>query len=466
MAHDILIVDDEDDIRQQIAGILQDEGYGTREAVNSAEAYGAIAARKPSLIILDVWLRDSEHDGLQMLETIRRENPNQQVVMISGHGTFDMAVSATKMGAYDFISKPFKTDVLLHTISRAIDEARLRRENEDLQRRTVDDVSEILGNSPAVSQLRQLVDKVAVTESRVLIQGAPGVGKGVTARLIHKKSQRKHGRFVVLNCASLQPENLEHELFGREAVNGQPRVVGAMEEAHRGTLLLDEIADMPLPTQGKIARVLHNKKFQRLDGTNNVEVDVRVLATTNRDLKALIEEGKFREDLYYRLNVVPLDVPPLEARREDIPELAEHIMRRLCAAKGKAPRKLGQDALSSLQAHAWPGNFWELINVIERLILLDSGEAAAALTSGNVVQAIGQESPEVMRWENSSAVMNQPLRDARESFEREYLLFHLTRLGGNISRTAEFVGMDRAALHRKLKLLGVNTTARPQRVSA
>lgn len=455
MAYDILIVDDEADIRRLIAGILEDEGYESREAANSSEAFAAIRTRQPSLIILDVWLQGSEHDGLQMLEIIRKENPNQQVIMISGHATFDMAVSATKIGAYDFLTKPFKTDVLLHTVSRALEAVRLRAENQELQELTGGEILEFVGKSSAAGQTRQKAAKVAQTDSRVLISGPPGSGKSVLARLIHRNSNRSRGSLVVLNCAGLAPENMDAELFGTEATASAPRRIGVLERAHRGTLVLDEIADMGLKTQGRIVRILHNPKFNRLGGNNLVEVNVRVIATTHRDLLHEVEAGRFREDLYYRLNVVPISVPPLASRREDIPELAPRIMERSAAAKGRHPRRFSQEALATMQAHDWPGNIWELVNVVERILLFSSGTADQPIRGNEVMDAIGQEASENNGWGRAVEMMNQPLRNAREDFEKEYFSFHLRRFDGNISRTAEFVGMDRAALHRKLKLLGV-----------
>ena len=466
MANDILIVDDEADIRKIIAGILQDEGYDTREAGSSAEALAAIQSRQPNLIILDVWLQNSQYDGLQLLEMVRRDYPEQQVVMISGHATFDMAVRATKMGAYDFLTKPFKSDVLMHTIARALQDARLRNENRTLKEQMGGPVPGLTGNSPAILQLRQALEKVAPTDSRVLITGSPGSGKSVVAHLLHEQSHRSGGPYVVLNCAGLEPDRLESALFGTEASDGVARRVGVLEQAHGGTLLLDEIADMPMETQAKIVRVLHRPRFNRLGGEGWVEVDVRVIATTNRDLKREIEAGNFREDLYYRLNVVPLMVPPLAARRADIPDLSKQVMARAAAAKGRTSRKLSEEALIALQAYEWPGNVWELVNVIERLLLPSAGDLDAPVRADAVAEAIGGGSPDFLRSDASLGIMNQPLREAREDFERQYLTFHLARFGGNISRTAGFVGMDRAALHRKLKGLGVHNAERAQKSEA
>ena len=466
MAHDILIIDDEDDIRTQIAGILADEGHQTREATNSTDGLNEIAARQPSLLILDVWLNNSELDGLQMLEVINRDYTNLQVIVISGHATFDMAVSATKMGAYDFISKPFKSDVLILTVERAIEDARLRRENRDLQQQSGGAINELVGESSILAQVRQTIDRIATTDSRVLITGSPGVGKSVVARLLHNRSARRDGPFVVLNCAILQAGTIETALFGAENGGDTPHVVGLLEQAHGGTLLLDEVADMSLETQGKIVRMLHSLRFQRVGGSRWIEVDVRVVATTHRDLQALISAEQFRGDLYYRLNVVPIDVPPLSARREDIPVLTHYFMTRSAAAKGRAPRIVNDDAMASLQAYDWPGNVWELVNVVERLLLLAPGGLDTPITSDVVLRATGQSESDVMNWDRAPELMNRPLREAREAFETEYFIFHLTRFGGNISRTAEFVGMDRAALHRKLKMLGVHNIVKPHKISA
>jgi len=466
MAHDILIVDDEDDIRFQIAGILEDEGYGTRDAANSAGAMEEVLHRQPSLVILDVWLAESELDGLQLLEAFRSDHPDVPVVMISGHATFDMAVSATKMGAYDFLTKPFKSDVLLHTVGKAIDASRLRRENRDLRAQVGASKNELIGSSGAIHDVLRTVERIAPTESRVLISGPPGVGKGVVARLIHEGSNRTEGPFLRLSCSGLNGKDLDVELFGAESNNGAGRAIGALEEAHGGTLLLDEVAELPYDTQGKLVRVLHSQRFQRLGGGNWVDVNVRVIASTNRDLQAAMAAGLFREDLFYRLNVVPIEVPPLSARREDIPELAGYLMERSASAKGRTPRELSDGALAALQGHEWPGNGWELLNVVERLLLLAPGDQGEPIRADAIADAIGASNEESGGWDQAHEVMNQPLREAREAFERKYLVFHLTRFGGNISRTAEFVGMDRAALHRKLKSLGVQNAIRPQKASA
>ncbi len=456
MAHDILIVDDEADIRMLIAGILNDEGIKTREAADADQAFAQVAARRPSLVVLDIWLQGSRLDGLQILEQLMRDHGNLPVIMISGHGNIETAVQAIKVGAYDFIEKPFKADRLLLMVDRAIEAARLKRENQELKLRAGGD-AELIGRSSAVNQVRQSIDKVAPTGSRVLIAGPPGAGKEVVARLIHARSRRASGPFVGLNCATMRPERLEMELFGTEAgVDGPGRKIGTFEQAHGGTLLLDEVADMPLETQGKIVRALQEQVFERVGGGQRVEVDVRVIATSNRDLQAEIEQGRFRQDLFYRLSVVPIRVPSLAERREDIPVLARHFMQRSAEASGLPVREFGEDAMAALQAYDWPGNVRQLRNVVDWLLIMAQGDAKEPIRADTLPPEIGAITPTVLKWDKGGEIMGLPLREAREVFEREYLLAQVTRFGGNISRTASFVGMERSALHRKLKSLGVH----------
>lgn len=456
MAHDILIVDDEADIRMLIAGILSDEGMKTREAGDANQAFAQVAARRPSLVILDIWLQGSKLDGLQILEGLKRDHPDLPVIMISGHGTIETAVAAIKQGAYDFIEKPFKADRLILMVERAVEAARLRRENEELKLRAGGDI-ELVGQSAIVGHLRQSVERVAPTGSRVLITGPAGSGKEVVARLIHQKSRRSEGPFVALNCATMRPERLEMELFGVEAgIDGPVRRTGTFEQAHGGTLLLDEVADMPLETQGKIVRALQEQTFERVGGGPRVEVDVRVLATTNRDLQAEIETGHFRQDLFYRLAVVPIRVPSIAERREDIPVLARHFMQRTAEASGLPVRVFGEDAMAALQAYDWPGNVRQLRNVVDWLLIMVQGDPKDPIRADMLPPEIGAITPTVLKWDKGGEIMGLPLREAREVFEREYLLAQVTRFGGNISRTAAFVGMERSALHRKLKSLGVH----------
>lgn len=466
MAHEILIVDDEPDIRTQIAGILEDTGYQTRQASNSTETMDAMAGRQPALVILDVWLGDSEKDGLQTLEEIRRDYPEQQVVMISGHATFDMAVSATKMGAYDFITKPFKTDVLLHNVERALRELLLQEENRELRRKAGPQTEDIIGVSPIMVQLRRTVEQIAGTDSRALIFGPAGSGKSLIAKSIHRDSARAKGRLVVLNCAALEADGGDAVLFGLEPQRGRPRAVGVLERAHGGTLVFEEVGALSLETQTRIVSFMHDNTFRRLGGRKLIEVNTRVLATTTQDLKSAVGSGAFNEDLYYRLNVVPIEVPPLYVRRKDIPALTRYMLSRTAAEKDQAARTLEAEAIEVLEAHDWPGNLWELNNVIERLHLTARETPGEPIRASSVAAAIGEGARNATRWDHNLEVLNRPLREAREAFEREYMQFHLTRFGGNISRTAEFVGMDRAALHRKLKLLGVSTSEKSVGIGA
>jgi two-component system, NtrC family, nitrogen regulation response regulator NtrX len=459
MAHDILIVDDEVDIRLLVSGILADEGYATREAGNADQALEAVRARRPSLVLLDIWLQGSRLDGLGILAEIKRHHFDVPVVMMSGHGTVETAVAAIKQGAYEFIEKPFQADRLLLAVERAIESARLRRQIEELRRRAGGE-EELLGISPSINHIRQAIERVAPTGSRVLITGPAGVGKEVVARHLHLASKRADGPFVVLNCAAMQPNSMESELFGVERAADGVTKIGTFEQAHGGTLVLDEVADMPMETQGKIVRVLQEQTFERVGGSKRVEVDVRVMATTNRDLPTEIGSGRFREDLFYRLNVVPLKLPSLRERREDIPLMAEHFMDWSAKNSGVPPRPIGDDAMAALQAYDWPGNARQLRNVMDWLLIMATGDSREPIRADMLPPEIGAITPSVLRWEKSGEIMTLPLRDAREVFEREYLLTQVTRFGGNISRTAAFVGMERSALHRKLKLLGINSDDR------
>jgi two-component system nitrogen regulation response regulator NtrX len=456
MASDILIVDDEADIRELVAGILQDEGHGARTARDSDEALGAVVARRPNLVFLDIWLQGSRLDGLQLLDSLKAEHPELPIVMISGHGNIETAVSAIKRGAYDFIEKPFKADRLLLVAERALENSRLKREVRELKQLGPLGAT-LVGHSPAANQLRQTIEKVSPTNSRILIVGPSGSGKELTARTIHGFSARANSPFVVLNAAAIMPEHMETELFGVEGGNGaHSRKVGALEEAHGGTLFIDEIADMPRETQNKILRVLVDQTFQRVGGNTKVTVDVRIVSSTSRNIESDIAAGRFREDLYHRLSVVPIRVPGLAERRDDIPELVEYFMTQISLTTGLPKRNVGADALAVLQSHDWPGNVRQLRNNVERLMILAGGDPEAVITASMLPQDVGSMIPNMPNGNGGEHLMSLALREAREVFEREYLLAQINRFGGNISRTAEFVGMERSALHRKLKALGID----------
>jgi len=458
MNHDVLIVDDEEDILLLIAGVLRDEGYTTREVSSAEAALGELDARKPSLVILDIWLQGSRLDGLEVLSIVKTQFPEIPVVVISGHGNIETAVAAIKRGAYDYIEKPFKSDRLLVVVARAIEAAQLRRENLELRQRAGGEAI-MIGDSAALKAVRAAIARVAPTGSRVLITGPAGAGKEVVARRIHAESPRAMASFVAVNCATMRPDRLEIELFGAEAgIEGHdlPRHPGMFEKADKGTLFLDEVADMPLETQGKIVRVLQEQSFERVGGVSRIQVDVRVIAATSQDLEAQIAQGQFREDLYYRLNVVPIAVPPLTDRREDIPDLIAHFMARSARSSGLAEREVGQDALAALQAYEWPGNVRQLRNVVEWLLIMAPGDSNGVITADMLPPDLMESAPTTIRGESASEIMGLDLRSAREVFEREYLAAQINRFGGNVSRTAEFIGMERSALHRKLKSLGLS----------
>ena len=452
MALDILVVDDEADIRDLISGILNDEGYDTRVAGDSDSALAEIDARRPSLLILDIWLKGSKLDGLEILAEVKKKHNNLPVIIISGHGNIETAVAAIKKGAYDYISKPFETEKLLILVERATEVNRLRRENSELKEK-VGHGSELTGTSSAISLIRNTISKVAPSGSRVLISGASGTGKELVARLIHRESKRANGAFIVVNAASMSPDNMERELFGVEE-DGVVVKTGVFEKAHGGTLFFDEVADMPQTTQAKILRILTDQTFERVDGDLKVQVNVRVVSATSRNLREEIDAGKFREDLYHRLNVVPVRVPSLTQRREDIPVLIKQMMISFTNATGCSPMDINEASLSALQAHDWPGNVRQLRNTVERIMIL-SGEEDIIAVDMLPIEVMADS--KIIRPNSNTEIMTLTLREARETFEREYLNVQIQRFQGNISKTAEFVGMERSALHRKLKGLKINS---------
>ena len=453
---DILIVDDERDIRELVSDILKDEGFTTRLAGTSDEAMAEMNKEAPALMILDIWLKDSQMDGIDILKAVKRDNPDVPVIIISGHGNIEIAVAAIKQGAYDFIEKPFNIDQLMVVITRAMETSRLRRENSALRRKDVT-TTDMIGSSPAFRTLKGQLDKVTKTNGRVMLSGPAGSGKEIAARYIHAHSNRADGPFVVVNSASIEPDRMEEGLFGREST-GRGVETGLLEQAHGGIIFFDEIADMPIGTQSKILRVLTDQQFQRVGGGDMVRVDLRVISSTTKNLEAEVEAGNFRQELYHRLNVVPIDVPPLADRREDIPELAEAFIADFNKTQGLLLRKLSEDAVAMLQTMAWPGNVRQLKNVIERVLILggDAEEITSSEIPGQSDSSEGNDDKVIL----SGSLATLPLREARELFEREYLLTQINRFGGNISRTAGFVGMERSALHRKLKSLNVVTSSR------
>ena len=452
MATDILVVDDEADIRELVGGILEDEGYSVRTAPDANAALAVIRARRPTLLILDIWMQGGGMDGLELLDVVKGFDSDMPVLMISGHGNIETAVSAIKRGAYDFLEKPFKADRLLIMVERALETTSLRRENRRLRTQAIAPEA-LVGRSASMQQLRSMIGKIAPANSRVLVSGPPGSGKELVARFIHDASPRGRGEFVALSAAGISPERMDLELFGEEGEGGRPKKIGVFERAHGGTLFLDEVADMPRETQGRILRVLVEQRFRRVGGEQNVQVDVRVISSTSKNLRDEIEGDRFREDLFHRLNVVPVRVPGLGERREDISELVDHFIGRISEATGLPRRILGEDAIATLQVHDWPGNVRQLRNNVERLMILASGDPSEVITAEMLPAEVaaagiaGSVGPE--------RIIALPLRDAREVFEREYLTAQILRFGGNISRTATFIGMERSALHRKLKSLGV-----------
>jgi two-component system nitrogen regulation response regulator NtrX len=460
MALDILIIDDEDDIRDLIAGILEDEGFETRQAHDADSGLNEIARRRPSLVFLDIWMQGSRLDGLQLLDVFQSQHPEMPVVMISGHGNVETAVSAIRRGAYDYIEKPFKIDRLLHITQRAMEATRLRNEVAELKERSASKSADMVGSSPALQQIKGMIEKSAPTNSRIFVSGPSGAGKGLVARLIHHRSPRSESPFVEINASLYAPDEVPVVLFGRESreKNGILRVeVGALEKAHGGTLYLSEVTTLPPQTQAVLLRTLVENRFNRVGGTQAVPIDVRIISSSSQNVAAQIEAGDFRSDLFHRLSIVPLQLIPLKERREDVPPLVNVFIEQVCRMHGLQRFTIGDDAMAVLQAQDWPGNARQLRNSIERLLILmkDQQPESGVITAAMLPSDIGEVLPTIGDTDASAHLMSLPLRDAREVFERQYLLAQIERFGGNISKTAEFVGMERSALHRKIKSLGL-----------
>ncbi len=460
MARDILIIDDEEDIRELIAGILEDEGYEARIAFDADSALAEIALRRPSLIFLDIWMQGSRLDGLQLLDEVQSQHPDLPVVMISGHGNVETAVSAIRRGAFDYIEKPFKMDRLLLVTERAMERTQLKSQVADLEVKSAVNESNLAGLSLNIQDARTVIEKSGPTNSRILISGASGTGKALCARLVHNKSLRAQMPFVEFNI-SLYPEDEIHaELFGKEFDEGDAirrTRVGALESAHGGTLYLAEISSLPQNIQTTFLRALVENKFKRVGGESAVPVDVRIISSTSRNIPKLIEEGAFRSDLYHRLAVVPLKLLPLMERREDLPDIINLFVEQVCRMHSLPMLSIGEDAMAVLQAQEWPGNARQLRNAIERILILikDTPPADGTINASMLPADIGEVLPTMGEGDEQTLLMSLPLREAREVFERQYLIAQIERFGGNISKTAQFVGMERSALHRKIKSLGL-----------
>ena len=452
MPADILIVDDAEDIRELVSGILDDEGYETRTAGDSESALESIKARRPSLVILDIWLHGSKLDGLAVLDIIKKQHPEVPVIMFSGHGNIETAVASIKRGAYDYIEKPFKSDRLVLITHRALETSSLRREVNELKKRT-EEYGEFIGDSAEIVRLRESIEKIAKSNSRVMIFGPSGTGKELAARCIHRNSDRADGPFVMLNTNAISPARIEEELFGKESKNGIIKKTGVFEEAHGGTLYLDEIAGMSREIQNKLVAVIADQGFSRLGGSNKVSVDLRIISSTSHNFEEEIKSGNFREDLFHRLNVVPLTIPGLSEHLEDVPKLIKYFMDQIARINGLPKRKISPEVMAILQVNEWPGNVRQLRNNVERLMILTQSEGGTEITVDMLPAEIGSVVPDFASNEGDTTIMSIPLKDARDKFERDYLASQLNRFNGNITRTADFIKMDRSSLYRKLKSL-------------
>jgi len=448
----ILIVDDEQSIRESLTGILQDEGF-TPSSVESGEAaLLKINDDKPDLILLDIWMPGM--DGLETLTSIREIYPDQMVIMMSGHGTIETAVKATKLGAYDFIEKPLSLEKVLLSINHAAKIGQLVEENRELKAQ-IGKEHEMIGQSKPIRELKQQIEIAAPTSGWILITGENGTGKELVARAIHHQSKRADKSFVEVNCAAIPEELIESELFGHEKgsfTGATTQRRGKFDQAHKGTLFLDEIADMSLKTQAKVLRILQERKFERVGGNKTIEVDVRVIAATNKDLEAEIADGNFREDLFYRLNVIPFHVPPLRERKADITQLASHFLEYFCSKEGRETKGLDDESLQIFENYSWPGNVRELKNLIERLAIMTPGNI---ITREQLPQSMCGKRPANVKDQSLASINADTFRTAKEEFEKEFLLQKLEENDWNISRTAESIEIERSNLHRKIKSYGI-----------
>ncbi len=451
MHKEILVIDDNSDIRFLICNILREQNYDVRSAANYDQAVLEIKKRMPDLAIIDIKLDKPDKDGIDLLKLIMNSNKSIPVIMISGHATVKVAIDAIKLGAYEFIEKPFSKEKILNYVNRALESSKLKKEKDLIEDKLFHSF-DLIGKSPVISKIKKIIDKLSTSESRILISGPTGSGKELVARKIHKNSSRSREPFVIINASLLKESTYEKELFGEEFEDGNISF-GALERANKGTLLIDEVSEIPYQTQANVLRVLIDQKFKRLNGSKDISVNIRLISSTSKDLEELVQVNKFREDLFHRLNVMPIELTPLNTRTEDIPLLIDYFKKKLSEINGVKPPEINSSN-DNLYTYNWPGNVRELRNLVERITILSSNESKEKIDK--VMEDI--LNPTFKTLDNKNIIeqsLQSPLKEARENFEKEYLVNQLKKHHGNISKTADFIGMERSALHRKLKSLGI-----------